>query len=291
MSSSTKNALLLQVNRSLQAELKKLSRPTISKIEKPVFSRLQGTALDKKTALTVVTESSLPANLVPFFHDDLTRYSVWGNLAKHTETDRNMRRNIKQYTGAVHSNYEMTLATLKQNLTRVARCPVWLRVQRIVFPTAELKEPMSLAAHKNLPYFQDGFQVILASLWTHNPTLLIEYITTSLHRSPSHAQFLRFVSETVAILLSDDAAEAPDFARPALRQIQGFRMDLAGKIEGGERSRSYRYVWKSVPRLTLNCNILYGFGEAHTRYGNIGAHVWMNLGSKQFGTATMSQSQ
>jgi small subunit ribosomal protein S3 len=59
---------------------------------------------------------------------------------------------------------------------------------------------------------------------------------------------------------------------------QGIKIVCAGRLGGGEMSRSEMYSEGRVPLHTIRADIDYGFTEAKTTYGRIGVKVWINKG-------------
>src|SRR5438067_4733376 len=59
---------------------------------------------------------------------------------------------------------------------------------------------------------------------------------------------------------------------------QGVKIRCAGRLGGGEMSRSETYSEGRVPLHTIRADIDYGFVEARTAAGRIGVKVWINKG-------------
>src|SRR5207344_2954923 len=59
---------------------------------------------------------------------------------------------------------------------------------------------------------------------------------------------------------------------------QGIKIVCAGRLGGGEMSRSEMYSEGRVPLHTIRADIDYGFAEAKTTSGRIGVKVWINKG-------------
>ena len=65
---------------------------------------------------------------------------------------------------------------------------------------------------------------------------------------------------------------------------EGIKINVSGRLNGAEISRSEWYREGRVPLHTLRADIDYGFAEASTTYGIIGVKVWIfkgNIGSKE----------
>ncbi len=58
----------------------------------------------------------------------------------------------------------------------------------------------------------------------------------------------------------------------------GVKINVSGRLNGGEIARSEWYREGRVPLHTLRANIDYGFAEARTTYGIIGVKVWIFKG-------------
>lgn len=59
---------------------------------------------------------------------------------------------------------------------------------------------------------------------------------------------------------------------------EGFKIMVAGRLNGAEMSRTEWYRHGRVPLHTLRANVDYGFTEAKTTYGQIGVKVWIFKG-------------
>ena len=59
---------------------------------------------------------------------------------------------------------------------------------------------------------------------------------------------------------------------------KGVKIQLAGRLGGGEMSRTLDIRLGSLPLSTLQANIQYGFAEARMSYGMIGCQVWIYKG-------------
>jgi small subunit ribosomal protein S3 len=59
---------------------------------------------------------------------------------------------------------------------------------------------------------------------------------------------------------------------------QGIKIRAAGRLTGGEMSRSEMYSEGRVPLHTIRADIDYGMAEAKTTAGQIGVKVWINKG-------------
>ncbi|NLM37524.1 MAG: 30S ribosomal protein S3 [Firmicutes bacterium] len=58
----------------------------------------------------------------------------------------------------------------------------------------------------------------------------------------------------------------------------GVKIKCSGRLMGAEIARTEGYSEGKVPLHTLRADIDYGFAEASTTYGKIGAKVWINKG-------------
>lgn len=59
---------------------------------------------------------------------------------------------------------------------------------------------------------------------------------------------------------------------------EGFKVQVAGRLNGADMARTEGYSEGSIPLSSLRVNIDYGFAEADTTYGKIGVKVWINKG-------------
>ena len=59
---------------------------------------------------------------------------------------------------------------------------------------------------------------------------------------------------------------------------QGVRVQVSGRLGGGDMARTQRYSDGRVPLHTLRADIDYGFTEAKTTTGRIGVKCWINKG-------------
>ena len=61
---------------------------------------------------------------------------------------------------------------------------------------------------------------------------------------------------------------------------KGFKIKVAGRLNGAEIARTEDYLSGQMPLQTIRVGVDYGFAEAHTTYGIIGIKVWVNLGDQ-----------
>ena len=59
---------------------------------------------------------------------------------------------------------------------------------------------------------------------------------------------------------------------------KGIKASVSGRLGGAEIARSEHYSEGTIPLQTLRADIDYGFAEADTTYGKIGAKVWIYKG-------------
>ncbi len=62
------------------------------------------------------------------------------------------------------------------------------------------------------------------------------------------------------------------------RDVEGMKVECAGRLGGADMARTEGYSEGSVPLHTLRADIDYGFVEANTTYGKIGVKVWIYKG-------------
>lgn len=96
--------------------------------------------------------------------------------------------------------------------------------------------------------------------------------------------------EVHAQLVAEDIAEQlgrrSSFRRTMKRTMEstmeagakGIKIQLAGRLGGGEMARREKQISGSIPLSTLRAKIDYGFTEAKTAQGHIGVQVWINQG-------------
>ncbi len=92
----------------------------------------------------------------------------------------------------------------------------------------------------------------------------------------------QLVAESVALQLvrrvtfrrAMKKAQAASISAGAL----GFKIMVAGRLNGAEMSRTEWYRHGRVPLHTLRADVDYGFTEARTTYGQIGVKVWIFKG-------------
>ncbi len=63
-----------------------------------------------------------------------------------------------------------------------------------------------------------------------------------------------------------------------LPNIEGCKVQVAGRLNGADMARTEGYSEGNVPLSTLRADIDYGFAEADTTYGKIGVKVWLYKG-------------
>ncbi len=64
------------------------------------------------------------------------------------------------------------------------------------------------------------------------------------------------------------------------REVQGIRMEVAGRLNGIEIARREWLAQGKLPRNTIRADIDYAQDEAHCTYGKIGIKVWIYKGEK-----------
>lgn len=66
----------------------------------------------------------------------------------------------------------------------------------------------------------------------------------------------------------------------ASREVEGVRLEVAGRLDGAEIARTEWLRKGRLPRQTLRADIDYAQGEAHCTYGRVGIKVWIYKGEK-----------
>ena len=93
-------------------------------------------------------------------------------------------------------------------------------------------------------------------------------------------------AQLVARGVAEQLAARVSFRRAMRKAMQtafkagakGVRIQCGGRLGGAEMSRSEFYREGRVPLHTLRADIDYGFAEAHTTFGRLGAKVWIYKG-------------
>lgn len=92
----------------------------------------------------------------------------------------------------------------------------------------------------------------------------------------------QLVAENVALQLERRVAFRRAMKESVSRAMrmgaQGIKVQVAGRLGGTEIARTEWYREGRVPLHTLRADISYGFAEARTTYGVIGAKVWIFRG-------------
>src|SRR5262245_44037459 len=92
----------------------------------------------------------------------------------------------------------------------------------------------------------------------------------------------KLVAQSIAEQLSNRVAFRRAMKRALASAIRsgaaGVKIRCAGRLGGGEMSRSETYSEGRVPLHTIRADIDYGFVEARTSAGRIGVKVWINKG-------------
>jgi small subunit ribosomal protein S3 len=92
----------------------------------------------------------------------------------------------------------------------------------------------------------------------------------------------KLVAQSIAEQLSNRVAFRRAMKRALASAIRsgaaGVKIRCAGRLGGGEMSRSETYSEGRVPLHTIRADIDYGFVEARTAAGRIGVKVWINKG-------------
>jgi small subunit ribosomal protein S3 len=106
----------------------------------------------------------------------------------------------------------------------------------------------------------------------------------------------KLVAQSIAEQLSNRVAFRRAMKRALASAIRsgaaGVKIRCAGRLGGGEMSRSETYSEGRVPLHTIRADIDYGFVEARTSAGRIGVKVWINKGEimpEGFGETDLSR--
>lgn len=75
------------------------------------------------------------------------------------------------------------------------------------------------------------------------------------------------------------------------REVQGIKIRLSGRIDGGEIARREWLAKGKLPLQTLRANIEYGEGTAFTSYGTVGIKVWLYKGDIFEATKTAKERE
>jgi len=59
---------------------------------------------------------------------------------------------------------------------------------------------------------------------------------------------------------------------------KGVKIQIAGRLGGGDMSRRIKQILGSIPLHTLDADVDYGFAPSFTTYGTIGVKVWIYRG-------------
>ena len=62
------------------------------------------------------------------------------------------------------------------------------------------------------------------------------------------------------------------------KNAEGIKVQISGRLNGGEMARSESYKEGRIPLSTFRADIDYALVEAHTTYGRIGVKVWIMKG-------------
>jgi len=66
----------------------------------------------------------------------------------------------------------------------------------------------------------------------------------------------------------------------AQKEVQGARVEVAGRLDGVEIARTEWLKKGKLPRQTLRADIDYGQARAYCTYGVVGVKVWIYKGEK-----------
>lgn len=64
------------------------------------------------------------------------------------------------------------------------------------------------------------------------------------------------------------------------REVKGAKIQVAGRLDGGEIARTEHLERGRMPLQTLRADIDFGYATAYTTYGTIGVKVWIYKGEK-----------
>lgn len=98
--------------------------------------------------------------------------------------------------------------------------------------------------------------------------------------------YARLVAENIANQLERRIAfrrAVKSAAAASMRAgAKGIRVQVAGRLNGAEMSRTEKHSEGSVPLHTIRANIDYALAEAKTAAGTIGVKVWINKGENVY---------
>ena len=106
-------------------------------------------------------------------------------------------------------------------------------------------------------------------------------------------------AQLVSINIAQQLERRVTFRRAMKKAIQqtmragasGIKVQVSGRLNGAEMSRTERYMEGRVPLHTLRADVDYGFFEASTTYGIIGVKVWIYRGEVLKGKNRDDQQQ
>lgn len=153
-------------------------------------------------------------------------------------------------------------------------------LNRNVNPNTNLVKKLfkQLGRSKRQPFFNDGINVFSLVLNEPHAPLLAEYISYELSQLRRHSGLVQFIKEGLTIGLEeneDSAKKAKKDLKEPSKNLKGFLIQIKGRINGSDRSRSLKSRMGSVPLHTIDAPLDYAFSEALTAYGKCSVKVWL----------------
>jgi small subunit ribosomal protein S3 len=112
-----------------------------------------------------------------------------------------------------------------------------------------------------------------------DPTMVVQVNVSEVRQPELDAQI---VAENVCAQLEKRISHRRAMRQAMTRVVRlngrGIKLQVSGRLGGGEIARSEGDKMGKVPLHTLRADIDYGFAEAHTIYGIVGCKVWIYKG-------------
>lgn len=134
----------------------------------------------------------------------------------------------------------------------------------------------NMGRSKNQPFFADGLNILTLVLQEPQAPLLAKYIAQELSQLRKHSSFIQFIKEGLNFAMEDEnpsKATKGSFEKEV--NLEGFLIQIKGRINGSDRSRRLKSRKGNVPLHTINASLDQAFSEAITSQGKCSVKVWL----------------
>lgn len=127
------------------------------------------------------------------------------------------------------------------------------------------------------PYFVPFMACLHYAFSKGSPSILIDFMAKYMTHAQSHSQFLDFLKAAARYWLCQQDGKRI----PATSLVQGFKVEVAGRIDGREIAEVWRVIYGSIPAASHMATIKEEYAQVWTRFGTLGVNIKMFLRNPQ----------